>query len=735
MRFKGFSIWMIALACVQFCIQGPAYSQDPLRLISPTTQVSKIAFKFPEGNPTFESDQLLEQMVTTGPSFWDRFDRLNPFVKPDDYPFDPIELQKDVVRLRQFLARNGFPTPRISYSASQYNAEKDRIRIILAIWEGEPLFIQDIRFFDQDSAYIAPQLPDDLQTAWMRFRDAIRQSTGIRYTDVERIRMQDQVLSWFQNHGYAFAEVLAESRTDTTQRTVDLSFFVDRGPRGRVSTIDLQGNEQVSDNVLLRELPFRVGDSFSASELRKGQQELFGLNLFRVALTDVPEQPRDSTVEVRIRVTEAKRRYLTAETGFSRQDGISIQGEWLNRNFFGSARSLSISMLANTGFLSANSAFDAGNVVGKLPPRLFRTTVSVRQPYLFTTKLSLLFSPFIEFQNDPQLAASEEVLDINRRETGLNATLIYETLPFRPISLQYTLSRQVNRIGFTTNLSNSDFYNKSVLGLSGTFGKTDNYINPSRGYLIKPFIETAGRLLTSGVQYNKTGIEAIAYVPVTRRLNVSGRIFTGTLWTFGKSQEALGDRFCTLLGAESGRSDLDTEQCILYENRFDPIFFYAGGGNDVRGWNFQLLGPKISRADTLRQDGEIVLDENGNPRFENYYYERLGGITKLIGNLELRTRVPGMGPDWQGAAFFDVGQVANDGLSLRGFRYSTGLGLRYATLVGFIRLDIAYKLNPSNSDLTDPEEAFLYANGLTDTPPRQKFFRRFGLHVSIGQAF
>ncbi len=765
MRIRWGIIAPLVALCVQFCIHSDTHAQPTSTVkkdITPNTQVYKISFNFrkesrvysdtdntqvadldaiasqetwiKDSSPTFEPEQLLLQIVTTAPTFWDRFDRLNPFTRPGNYPLDPIELQKDVVRLRQYYKRNGFPTPFVSYSSSQYNAEKDRIHVIFTIREGRPLFIQDIRFSEVDSSYITLQLPEDLQADWMRFRDLIRRNTGARYTEIERIRIQDQILRWFQDHGYAFARVSVQPDIQALQRTVDLRFVVDKGPQGYVSSIALEGNESIEDGVLLRELPFTTGDAFSITELREGQQELFGLNLFRVALTDVPNQPRDSTVDVRIRVTEAKRRYLTAETGYSRQDGIGLQGEWVNRNFLGGARNLSINVRANTGFLSSTSAFNAVNVVGKLPARLFRTSASIRQPYLFTTKLSGLFSPFIEFQNDPQLSASNEFLDINRREVGFNSTLIYETLPFRPISLQYTLSQLLSRADETTTSLSRDIYNKSVLELSATFGKTNDYLDPQRGFLLKPFFETAGRLFVSGVQYNKTGLEVISYVPVTRRLNLSSRFFAGTMFTFGKSNRSLADRSCTLPAAQNLLTDAENALCLQYENRFDPIFFYAGGGNDTRGWNFQLLGPKIARADTLKENGEVKI-EDGVPVFDSFFYERVGGTSKVIGNIELRSRLPGMGPKWQGAAFFDIGQVSNHKIRFKDFRYSTGAGLRYKTIVGFIRVDIAYKLNPSNADLTDPEDAFRFLNGLTTVEPRKKLLRRFGLHVSIGQAF
>ena len=735
MRLGRTFIGCILTICVQFTAQPTVQGQDPLRSITASTQVRKISFRYPEGNPTFEDDQLLEQIVTTAPAFWDRFDRLNPFTRTDTHPFDPVELQKDVVRLRRFFQRNGFPTPRISYSASQYDAARDRIHVIFTIWEGAPLFVQDIRFFDPDSAYIAPQLPEPLQSPWMRFRDGIRRGIGARYTEVERIRVQDQVLNWFQSHGYAFASVDARTRVDTTQRTVDLNLFVDRGPRGVIASIQIEGNETISEAVLLRELPFKPGDTFSIAALRQGQQELFGLNLFRVALADVPDQPRDSTVDVRIRVTEAKRRYLTAETGYSRENGIGVQGEWLNRNFLGAARNLSLNLQARTGLLSATSSFNAVNVVGRLPARLFRASVSIRQPYLFTTRLSGLFSPFIEFQNDPQLPASLEFLDINRREFGLNATLIYETLPFRPISFEYTLSQLLSRAGQSTFSPTRDLYNQSTLEISATFGKANNFLDPSRGVLIKPFIETAGRLFSSGLQYNKAGLEVVAYLPLTRRLNLSGRLFGGVVLPFGESRRGLAKRVCTLPDGRDRSSPAEYSRCLQFENRFDPVFFYAGGGNDVRGWSFQLLGPKIARADTLKENGEIVVDDNGQPTFTGFFYERVGGELKQIGNFELRTRIPGMGPDWQGAVFIDFGQVSNRTLRLRDFRYAAGAGLRYRTIVGFIRLDVAYKINPSSADLTDPEDVFRFVNGLSEIPPKEKFLRRFGLHLSIGQAF
>lgn len=121
-----------------------------------------------------------------------------------------------------------------------------------------------------------------------------------------------------------------------------------------------------------------------------------------------------------------------------------------------------------------------------------------------------------------------------------------------------------------------------------------------------------------------------------------------------------------------------------------PIFkrFFTGGTNTVRGYGFQQLGP---------------LDAEGRP---------VGGVSLTEGNIELRFPVWGK---LFGVSFVDFGKVSLDEFdySLNGLRFTAGLGARYRTIIGPVRLDWAYKLNP------DP----LGERG------------RWRVHFSIGQAF
>jgi translocation and assembly module TamA len=105
----------------------------------------------------------------------------------------------------------------------------------------------------------------------------------------------------------------------------------------------------------------------------------------------------------------------------------------------------------------------------------------------------------------------------------------------------------------------------------------------------------------------------------------------------------------------------------------------------VRGYPFQSIGPRTA---------------SGSPA---------GGDALLEGSLELRQRI---GARWGMAGFIDIGDVSADGF--RGFgnlAIGVGLGARFHTPVGPVRVDLATPLTVAKDD-----------------PPVQ-------LYIGIGQAF
>ncbi|WP_439598306.1 autotransporter assembly complex protein TamA [Falsiroseomonas sp.] len=113
--------------------------------------------------------------------------------------------------------------------------------------------------------------------------------------------------------------------------------------------------------------------------------------------------------------------------------------------------------------------------------------------------------------------------------------------------------------------------------------------------------------------------------------------------------------------------------------------FYAGGGGSVRGYAYQSIGPRDSR---------------NRPN---------GGSSLVEGSVELRQRLSGA---FGMVAFLDAGSVGQQETpSFEEVRLGAGLGVRYATAIGPLRLDLAIPLNKQSGD-----------DG-------------YGLYVGLGQAF
>ena len=726
-------------------------AETPLYLVNDQTQVRDIRFDF-SGSQTFEESQLQEQIALTEMGSFVGLRRRLSFIPivPDVgvHPFSPIEMQKDAVRIERFYNRNGFLHPEVDWLVRLDSADNE-VTVLFTVEEGPPLLLESLAFRGPDGGPAAALFPAGLQDDWADFRDEIAVREGRRLDDFTLVQLENQTFSWVRDRGYAFADVAAEADVDSLRNRADVTLAVAPGPRGRISEIQVEGAESVSSSVVRRELPFRVGDRFSSSELIEGQREVFGLNLFQIALADVPEeQPRDSTVVVRLRVREGDPRIITAQGGYLSEAGLTAQAQWTHRNFFGGARTFTASTIANTGF---------GSFVTN-PSVLYRASVTLRQPYFLNRRLALLGSPFAETRDDE----FEESTSF-----GASATLLYELEQLKTASFQLALeTRDVRDFQFgTTDTTETSFIealqsealdlgriNRSTGTLTATYGNVDDALDPRLGYILRPSLEVTGPPVTTSVEYGRASLTATGYVPLLASVGLLVRVTGGRLLPYGQSIPAEGAGLNELL-------------------RLRNVVYLGGGTADVRGWGNGLLGPKVLDLieEEVIEDGEVV-----DSVLTADQYFALGGLAKFTGTVEARLPFPGLGPSWGTFAFFDVGRIwtPNEEFDLsqapvsfiledtygnpERFFYSVGGGFSFATPVGALRFSVGYKLNPSFFDLRSPGPIAnaIEAAGGADAPrdaiiekiravePKDDLFgipipevNRIHLHLTIGQTF
>ena len=113
--------------------------------------------------------------------------------------------------------------------------------------------------------------------------------------------------------------------------------------------------------------------------------------------------------------------------------------------------------------------------------------------------------------------------------------------------------------------------------------------------------------------------------------------------------------------------------------------FYAGGGASVRGYGYQAIGPRYGPDD-----------------------DPVGGKSLIEFSAEARIRFGNFGV----VPFLDAGNISTTFLPrFRDLRVGTGLGVRYYSSFGPIRVDVGTPINPQPGDA------------------------KVAVYVSLGQAF
>jgi translocation and assembly module TamA len=179
------------------------------------------------------------------------------------------------------------------------------------------------------------------------------------------------------------------------------------------------------------------------------------------------------------------------------------------------------------------------------------------------------------------------------------------------------------------------------LGYDGS----DSLLDPTRGFRLSGWLSPEISARGGQFTYARTQFDASAYHPVSDKVVVAGRVRLGTIIGAGVFDIAPSRRF------------------------------YAGGGGSVRGYGYQRLGPK---------------DADGDP---------MGGRGLAEFALEARIRLSQFGGNLGVVPFVDAGALSS-GMTPRlgDLKFAVGLGLRYYSSFGPIRLDVGVPLNREEGD-------------------------------------
>ena len=753
--------WALVLVASAF-VAPPLDAQLARRDPSPTPEVRRVEFN--GVSKAVDVDEL-QASIYTEPTRCRSF-VLNLICKfaryrgfEERHYFNRQELQRDVLRIRVFYYKHGFREAEVDTAVTRLSDKHVEVRF--DIREGPPTMVADVAVTYDSTLFSARKI---------RQLTLLEKGERLDLFVIDSTRVNFQNALW--DLGYADALVDTSSVVDPVTREARVQFRLVRNHLTTVGDIVITGTEEVKPKTVLNALSFRPGDLFRRSSMIESQRNLYESNLFKLAALEVGET-FDSVKTVNVVVREAPLHEARIGGGFNTVDYLQTEGRFTHYNLLGGARRLDIS--ATAGNLGASQFNGKGifrrveadsNITGEMEDFLrptWNASIELRQAsFLQRARNSLSVGAFAQRRSVPSV-----VID-----RGYGGNLTYtRTLGLRaPASLSYRF--EVTRVEaggpyFCVNFGVCDTLTISALRshqrLSPALAtvqvdRSDQPLNPTRGYTARADLEHASAATVSDYRYNRAYAEGALY----SRLGARNAVLAMHL--------RLG--FVRPLG---GSTNLN--QAILHPRKR----FYAGGSQSVRGYGENQLGPRIltlpreylvhsltaagtpcdATTEAIRYcnpnfitdaDSQAVGDDKFTPR-------ALGGTSLIEASVEYRFPLPFV-KNLGGAVFLDgaaVGEKVLDPLgqaaqTLRDLVRGTGaitpgFGVRYLSSVGPIRVDMGF--NPSKAEdlavVTD-----IIRNGKReiiplDIPKRYSptgsgggiggFLNRFTLHLSIGQAY
>jgi outer membrane protein insertion porin family/translocation and assembly module TamA len=227
----------------------------------------------------------------------------------------------------------------------------------------------------------------------------------------------------------------------------------------------------------------------------------------------------------------------------------------------------------------------------------------------------------------------------------------------------------------------------SYVDLLAHFDFRDDPVNPHKGLYIQNDLQFAG--IGGAARDVRIQPEVRGYIPLGKKVTIASRATVGFLFPFNYGAAAAAAAGNPVVGPD--RADWVRDIEIIYLRGF-----FSGGPSSNRGYPLRGVGPHgiVPFFNPALQAAALAQSCN-DPTSPTYSAYRcavpIGGLS--IWEASLEVRFPILGP-LSGNTFCDTSDVSPDRVSIR-LDYphlSCGLGLRYATPIGPVRVDVGYRV-------------------------------------------
>lgn len=579
-----------------------------------------------------------------------------------EFRFDPLALERDRDRIETYYHRHGYFSTQVT-DVRVRELSGGRVDVTFVVHEGPPAILDDVIVEG------APELPGrdhDPAVHAGALRRMLGLAAGERFLYDAYELSKERMVQALQLAGFAHADVRGKIAVDRTSHRVGVRYAIAPGPRVRFGEVTVRGLERLPESVIHHRVTWSPGEVFDPRKVIETRRRLQALRRFQTVRIELADSRPSEVADIRITAVEGPPREVRVGLGVG-IDPVRWEGRVrLGYRVFGFPDGLStFSAELRPAYAYLRAADDSGDFVGE-------AVASVVREDLFLPLLR--GDAFLSYTLDEYEAYASQgaraLLSVSRSWLGerlrVGASWSFEVLVFRDVADAITDERK-------EDLGLAGLYRLGRFEQSIAYDTRDNPLDARRGIYAELRLREAGAFSGSEFSFVTLTPELRGYVPAGERLVLAARARYGRL--------------------------------LAGPGLPITVRYFSGGASSHRGFPQQRLSPEAS------SEGEVVA---------------IGGEAMFETSLEARLDILTLRGQWLGVVgFVDGGRVTEDAETLDlldpgELRWAAGLGLRYATPVGPLRLDVGYRLNRYGESPL-----------VSDARVRD----RLAFHLSIGEAF
>jgi outer membrane translocation and assembly module TamA len=617
----------------------------------------------------------------------------------NDYTiYDSSVLQRDLARVERYYRGRGFFEAHVRVGRVIHTSGS-HVRIAIVIDEGPPMLNRDVQIQGLEG------LPAAIAAAAKSAATGTLQHGG-RFDEDTYAKARADVVQALTDRGYAYATVSADARADLGAHAVDYSLVVTPGIATVFGPITFDGldpdgagpaPQEIEEPILRRVVAIHEGEPYSTARIKSATQALLDLEVFSgvhivPGLADSPTR----VVPLAIQVEPTKLRTLRLGGGFEFDEtktDVHVIASWEDHNLLGGLRDFSVSLKPGVVLypLAANYLV--------VPNRIFpeeRLRMQFRQPAFLEARTTGFVEPELNAypllveptSSNAQTVAATAVIGYLEPKISIGAERRFGTLFFA--KLAYNLQGELPFYYFVPPGVAPTVPPKVVLSFPQLVAQLqflDNPTKPHAGFSANLDLQAAGGPFGGTATDVRIQPDVEGYIPIGKRVTFAVTGSLGMLFAhdYGESVQALP--------APANPQDIQT----MYFRGF-----FAGGPSSDRGFPLRGVSPHgyvpfLNPATASAQVAQNC-DPNANAKTaptNPACSSPIGGFTMWAASAEVRFAVAG---PIGAAVFCDAADVSQHEIGQPGslrFNYlhmSCGVGARYDTPVGPIRLDLGWRV-------------------------------------------